>query len=163
MRTLRIVIAVALLATGLLAERALACSCAGPGDPREELASADGAFFGELLERRATGPGLSSIEPVILRYRVIRVFKGDIGGEVEVETAASGASCGIEANAGDRDGLLLERDGEGRWSGSLCQMRTEQHLAAGLGADRPAPRPRAPRPCVSVAIWTSLVPPFGSA
>src|SRR5687768_10351425 len=138
MRTLRTSVVVAVLVAGVLAEQALACSCAGPGDPREELANADGAFYGELLERRATGPGLSSGEPVILRYRVIRVFKGDIGAEVEVETAASGASCGIEAEIGDQDGLLLERDAQGRWSGNLCQMRSEAHLAAGT-EQMPAP------------------------
>jgi hypothetical protein len=34
----------------------MGCTCARGGDPRERLAAADGAFIGQLVSRRETGP-----------------------------------------------------------------------------------------------------------
>ena len=97
-----------------LAGDALACTCA-PIDLVRDLPRADGAFIGTLLERddrEATST---------LLFRVEQVYKGDISNRVEVETARGGATCGIEAPAGERIGLLVERDG-GVWRSSLCSQ-----------------------------------------
>ena len=97
-----------------LAGDALACTCA-PIDLVRDLPRADGAFIGTLLERddrEATST---------LLFRVEQVYKGDISNRVEVETARGGAACGIEAPAGERIGLLVERDG-GVWRSSLCSQ-----------------------------------------
>jgi hypothetical protein len=97
-----------------LAGDALACSCL-PVDLARDLPRADGAFVGTLLERtdrKATST---------LRFRVEQVYKGDIENRVEVETALGGPACGIEVPAGERIGLLLERDGA-VWRASLCSQ-----------------------------------------
>jgi len=93
---------------------ALACTCA-PVDLVRDLPRADGAFIGTLLERADRGATST------LLFRVEQVYKGDISNRVEVETARDGAACGIEAPAGQRIGLLLERSG-GVWRSSLCSQ-----------------------------------------
>jgi len=97
-----------------LAGDALACSCA-PVDLVRDLPRADGAFIGTLLERKDREATST------LLFRVEQVYKGDISNRVEVETARGGAACGIEVPAGERIGLLLERDG-GVWRSSLCSQ-----------------------------------------
>jgi len=93
---------------------ALACTCA-PVDLVRDLPRADGAFIGTLLEREDREATST------LLFRVEQVYKGDISDRVEVETARGGAACGIEAPAGERIGLLLERHG-GVWRSSLCSQ-----------------------------------------
>ena len=127
----------ALLAAVLAArvEPASACSCA-LGDPRSALARADAAFVGVLVERREPPVLRSSADTVTLVFRVEESVKGRLGERVEVETAASGASCGIEAGVGDRIGLFLERAG-GRWRSNLCAQVAPRTLRE---AARPLPR-----------------------
>jgi hypothetical protein len=109
---------------------ASACTCM-PVDLERDLPRADGAFVGTLLERREPPPKpiQSSGDPVMLVFRVEQVYKGDIENRVEVVTARDGASCGIEAQVGDRVGLLLDRDGD-KWRGGLCgQVEPSAFLA----------------------------------
>lgn len=89
-------------------------------DVRERLPESDGAFVGTFLTRDDPQPvnGLgSSATQVPYRYQVERVVKGDLpsSGTIEVWSAASGASCGLETPGGQRAGLLLEREGD-RWT-----------------------------------------------
>ncbi len=98
----------------VLAGDALACSCL-PVDLVRDLPQADGAIIGSVLERRDR----EATSTLVLR--VEQVYKGDISNRVEVETARYGATCGIEVPAGERIGLLLERDGE-VWRSSLCSQ-----------------------------------------
>jgi hypothetical protein len=121
----------AALAAGV--ERAPACSCA-LGDPRAALVRADAAFVGTLLERRDP-PGSTGVATLV--FHVEDSVKGRLGERVEVETSATGASCGIEVQVGARIGLFLERS-EGRWHGSLCGQIAPERLRA---AARPLPRP----------------------
>jgi len=97
-----------------LAGDALACTCA-PVVLTRDLPLADGAFIGTLLERQDRETTST------LLFRVEQVYKGDISNRVELETARGGAACGIEVPAGERIGLLLERDGE-VWRSSLCSQ-----------------------------------------
>ena len=97
-----------------LAGDALACSCI-PVDLARDLPRADGAFIGTLLEREDREATST------LLFRVEQVYKGDISNRIEVETARGGAACGIEAPAGKRIGLLLDREA-GVWRSSLCSQ-----------------------------------------
>ena len=132
----------ALAAVAATAEPAGACSCVRQ-DPRTSLAHSDAAFVGTLLERRERpGPIRSSADPVTLVFKVERSVKGNLPATVEVTTAAHGASCGIEAEVGQRIGLFLRRE-RGAWTSSLCsQIAPEQLLAAA----RPLPRPNGKGP-----------------
>ena len=129
-----VAVAAAALAAGV--QPARACSCARE-DPRTVLARADAAFVGTLLERREGRPARSSADPVTLVFRVLESVKGRLGSTVEVVTAASGASCGVEARIGQTIGLFLERVG-GVWQSNLCRQVSPSELRA---AARPLPRP----------------------
>ena len=143
-----VVLALAVLAAVLAArvEPARACSCV-LGDPRAALARADAAFVGTLVERRGPADPRSSVEPVTLVFRVERAVKGRLGARVEVQTVASGASCGIELEVGARTGLFLDRRGS-RWHGSLCGQIEPARL---LEAARPLPAPTGRGPAVLLA------------
>jgi hypothetical protein len=113
--------AAAALCLGL--ESAQACSCISL-DARQGLADADAAFVGTLVARRQAFPSQpggvsSSADPDIFTFRVDQVIKGDLGPTIEVWSARSGASCGVEAAIGQQIGLFLRRDGT-RWSSGLC-------------------------------------------
>ena len=114
----------ALVALVAGAQAAFGCSCFSDPDAREDLANADAAIFGEVLERRADG------DRAIYRVRVIERFKGDVPDEIEIVTNASGAMCGLELGVGEQSGLLLRRD-DTRWSSGLCDQRTREHLRSG--------------------------------
>ena len=93
---------------------AFACSCR-PVDLERDLPLADGAMIGTVLERTVDG-GTATY-----RFRVEQVYKGDVDSRAEVVTPASGAACGLEAQVGDRLGLLLTRDGD-EWTSGLCSQ-----------------------------------------
>ena len=113
----------AVLVTALvLVADASACSCA-PVDLERDLPRADGAFIGTVLERRVEG------DRAVYLFRAEQVYKGDISNRVEIETAASGAACGLELGVGDRTGLLLTREG-GTWTSGLCSEVDPSDLLA---------------------------------
>jgi hypothetical protein len=119
----RVLAGVAALAFVLvLAADAAACTCA-PVNLERDLPRADGAVVGSVLERRVDG------DRVVYLFRVEQVYKGDISNRVEVDTAASGAACGLELGVGDRTGLLLTREGE-TWSSGLCSQVDPSDLLA---------------------------------
>jgi hypothetical protein len=132
--------ALILLFSAIPVSPAHACTCAARGDPRERLAAADGAFIGNLVSRRETGP-LGSIistgRDVIYTFEVAEAFKGDIGRQVEVHSAASGASCGFEVPPGEPIGVLLE-GGNGTWRSGLCGQIEPDKLRT-AAAPLPAP------------------------
>ncbi|MEA2142207.1 MAG: Tissue inhibitor of metalloproteinase, partial [Solirubrobacteraceae bacterium] len=101
------------------AELAMACSCA-PVPVRESLHAADAAFVGVVTARRVMPSGppgtFSSGDPAEVDFRVERAYKGALGEQVTVHTVASGATCGIEAQVGERVGLFLQRRADGGWT-----------------------------------------------
>lgn len=122
-------------------ESAEACSCVRL-DARQGLSEADAAFVGTLVARRQALPprpgGVSSsADPDIFTFRVDKAIKGDLGQEIEVWSARSGASCGLEVAIGQQIGLLLRRDGT-RWSSGLCWQTSPDALRE---AARPLPEP----------------------
>jgi hypothetical protein len=144
-----LVAALVLVFSAIPVSPAHACSCARGGDPRERLATADGAFIGTLVSRRETGP-LGSIistgRDVIYTFEVAEAFKGDLGRQVEVHSAASGASCGFEVPPGAPIGVLLDR-GNGRWRSGLCGQIKPAELRA---AAAPLPTPDGQPPAALV-------------
>ena len=105
---------------------ASACSCIPWGNPRAELARANGAFVGVYLGRRPlrpVGTMPSSIDPFLYTFRVERRLKGTFGKTIEVRSPRDGASCGLEVVRGQRVGLLL-RKVKGGWESNLCSQRT---------------------------------------
>ncbi|HYF28278.1 MAG TPA: hypothetical protein VD931_21225 [Baekduia sp.] len=120
---------------------AQACSIVAP-EPREQLSVADAAGVVTVLERRDTPPGpdgtTSSGDPTTLRARVERVVKGPLAREIEIRTVRDGATCGLEADPGDRFAVFLDRDGD-TYTAYLGDRTTEGRLAA---AARPWRRSR---------------------
>jgi len=143
-------IMVLILAAGIIvtvAERsALGCSCVAGDDPRTDLARSDGAFVGSLISRQEPTPDsngtITGTQEVAYRFHVDHAVKGKFGSTVDVYSAASGASCGLEGEPGRRIGLFLDRK-DGRWKSSLCQQVDPEAL---LRAARPLPRPNGDPP-----------------
>ena len=131
----RSVLAVLMAAGGLLvveAGPALACSCRAEVPVAEALSESDGAFVGVFTGRDdplGQGDVITSARGVLNHFQVERSVKGDIGGRVDVQAAAGGASCGLELSVGERTGLLLRRDA-GSWTSSLCSQVEPQALLA---------------------------------
>jgi hypothetical protein len=148
------VVRVACLVAALLLipiQSARACSCA-LGDPRDSFARADGAFVGTFLESHLAEPPQpgephSSAADTIYSFRLDEEYKGELGepGDiVEVHSAFSGASCGLEVQPGEAYGLFLDmRERDAAWSSSLCSQvspRTMREAASPL----PAPNGEGP-------------------
>jgi hypothetical protein len=133
----------ALLAAAVVllpAGAAMACSCAAAPSDQALVARSDVVFTGTLVERHepTVFPGLSSSsDPAVLVFDVDTVHKGTAAQRQGVETARSGASCGLELTQG-REVLLLADRVDGHLVASLCGGSRE--LTAGeqpLGAGRP--------------------------
>jgi MYXO-CTERM domain-containing protein len=85
------------------AREADACSCAVPDDARDYLPGANVAFEGVVDRVEQRGARLENV------FQVSRVWKGDVGSEISIDTAGgvcSGAgtfdSCGIVLTPGER-------------------------------------------------------------
>ena len=144
-KLLRRVLLLASITTGLFAvvpTPAHACSCVPP-DPASDIETADAAVVAVLVKRGEPKPevmadGTSVInmgQDVDWTFDVERVVKGDVGRQVVVRSAASGAACGYELQVGERAGLFLSGDGDD-WRGSLCST-TEPGQMAALGGKPP--------------------------
>lgn len=107
-----------------------ACSCVAPGTPQQELAQAD-AVFGATVTAVEAGPPTALGDSRRVHFAVARVWKGALGAQTTVLTAASSASCGYEFQPGG-EYLVYARLVEGQLQVSLCS-RTQP--AANAGAD----------------------------
>lgn len=140
-------LAIAVVAIGavplLLPDGAMACSCVALNE-REQLRESDGAFIGRLVAVREVDPPeegepLVSSDPVDYVFRVGQVFNRGPGlrrgRRVRIRSARSGASCGLETERGELEGLFVNRSG-GRWHGNLCLTTTPRKMrrAARAGA-----------------------------
>ena len=139
---MRILMLCLLLAASLAfgAEYGLACTCAPPKGPAEELGLAAAVFSGKVVEsrRRRRGGGIfAGVEAVL---RVERVWKGVEGATVSVFTAAHTATCGYGFKQGRAYLVYAHKDAGGRLSTGICG-RTRRLKDAGedlkeLGAGR---------------------------
>ena len=133
MRVLLIAVAVLLAAPA----SASACSCALPQKPRQEIRAADAAVFVKVVKRTVAGSEGPYITGEKLRYRlrVIRDFKRNVPGRITVTGSSNSALCGLSLRRGQKVGLLLDKARRG-YSGSLCGVRTLEHLEAGATKKR---------------------------
>lgn len=92
--------------TLLTPDRAYACSCATGFDVTEkerveEAYSRAGAVFaGKVAGIESQQPASDSMEPIRVTFGVSKTWKGPWAQTLEVNTAASSASCGYEFRAG---------------------------------------------------------------
>lgn len=113
---------------------AKACSCA-MGDPRDQLASSDGAFIGTLVSQ-TPDPDDNTFSS-IYTFSVDEEVKTELGGTVEVHSASNGAACGLEVPVGGQTGLFLQLS-DGEWHSNLCQQIDPDQLR---DAAQPLPEP----------------------
>lgn len=147
-----LVICLALIAQ---ATPASACSCAVEVDPRDSLAYADGAIVGTLKSKKLAeepkGDYFNTGADTIYTFRVDEAFKGTFDDRVQVHSAFSGASCGLEVRIGKQTGLFLyERKGE--WHSSLCSQISPEELRE---AAAPLPEPNGEGP-IKMLVGGSL-------
>lgn len=127
----------ALIALGIVPATAGACSCTGPGDPREEVQQAEAALFGEVTAVEPGGKGRFG-RLTEYRFTVTTDYKGNLGETVVVSSFAGGsATCGLSLGVGDRAALILYRE-DGGWQANSCTQRARAHLDKGLS---PLPEP----------------------
>jgi hypothetical protein len=105
---------------------ASACSCVRI-DVEGALASHPAALVGTVVETAERG------HLAVFTLAVSQDIHGNLDDRVEVLTAGSGPSCGLEARVGSEIGLFLT-DADGVWHSGLCQSVEPNRLlrAAGL-------------------------------
>lgn len=114
MRLLRSLFASLLLALSVVvvgAAPSFACSCAG-GAPEDFVDRADVVMLGTVTDREGPPwrPVMSSADLATYTVEVETVFKGDAAPTTYIQTADSGASCGLEGiKTGDRYVLFADR------------------------------------------------------
>lgn len=134
----------------------LPCSCL-PSSAREAFAHATQVFSGHVMafeDPYAKDVIQDSLSPVTITFAVERVWKGDVGSTVRVQTARGGESCGFAFRTGEQYLVYAYNSGV-----SLCSRTTELARASedlgALGTGH-APQPEttvpSPRP-------TETVPP----
>lgn len=153
----------ALLALGLVAGEALACSCAGPREGKERafyrnsIKQADGAVIATLRRVRENpsteaGEGRPPFAEGIYVFQIHRAFKKKRrlapGTKVRVRASLNGGSCGYDLDRGERAGLLLWRSKK-YWSGGLCGTAKPKDLRKGARAlrDRASSKDRRAKVC----------------
>ena len=161
MTTLRLLLAGLVAGCGLVLVTPVAsqaCSCV-PGTPRDHVDWADVVFTGALMTvdpppRRAV---MSSTDPNTYTFSVTRALEGEVGSSAVVESAMSGASCGLEGLAVGREYVVFATRHQGRLSSGLCSGTQEagpalvERVAEITGAAEP------PAPDVAAlvaAVWT---------
>ncbi len=125
---------------------AKACSCY-QGDPRDQLAAADGAIIGTFQESHPAvqpTPGFptSSGDDTIYTFAVDEAVKGEFSGTLEVHSAADGATCGLEVQPGQDYGLFLTEQ-EGQWHSNLCSQTSPDQMRE-AATDLPEPNGSGP-------------------
>jgi len=147
----RILLASLVVLLSLYTSRAVACSCAPPGDPMEEIVYSTDVFVGEvtrvkdsqppdtwwsrLLWRLGMGPDptvMSTARPIHYTFKVSDRFMGTGGDTTLVVSAASESSCGYHFQQG-REYVVYatERMGE-LWAGRCSRTGPSGDPASGL-------------------------------
>ena len=93
-----------------------ACSCV-TADPKQFVAWADAVVWAEVAETQVPPDGAGTAHYLL---DVQRVYKGDVTERARVDSAASGAACGLEGiTAGRTYAFFLQGDGS-PWTADLC-------------------------------------------
>jgi hypothetical protein len=114
---------VALIISGLFAgfasltdQRAMACDCARPGSPREELQRVDAVFSGEV----------SSVTREKIEFKVEKFWKGPRAKSISIEYEQS--DCAYVFAVGKK--YLVYAYGKGIFSTSICTRTKELDKAS---------------------------------
>lgn len=124
---------VAVLATILASSVAAACSCAFSTTPEHvDRADVVARVIIERIEPPPPSEITSSADLATYILRPTRVWKGDIDGIFTVESAVSGASCGLEFIADGDDVILFATDFGDGLAADLCggTAKTSDELRA---------------------------------
>ena len=162
MRKLRLIVLTVLLATATLvtwgAGPALACSCAYQRTG-EFAAAADEIFTGTLtsVSEPSEHGVVSSTDPITYTVAVDAVYRGDVGSVAFVESAMSGASCGLEGMTVDRRYLVfVSTDGSKRVASS-CGGTAPATPRRADAIERLTGAPARPSPVVDAATSRAAV------
>ena len=122
------------VATLVLADGAMACSCA-PQAPAEALEESDAAVVARLISVSPHGKLHADY-----RYEVRRVYRGgatiEKGQMLTVRSGRRGATCALPRRLDHVYGLFLARR-QGRWFGGICgviEPRRLRHAAQSQAA-----------------------------
>lgn len=148
-----VMVGLALVLLGSGATSAWACSCAG-ATVAEQADRADLVARGLVISVDRSAVGSSSADPVLYVLRAEHVWKGPAYRDFLVESAAFGASCGLEGiEEGDEIVLFAQAEGP-RWTANLCGgtapgtpdlvASVTAHLGAGTPIPAVTPSPTAP-------------------
>jgi len=134
-RNLGGLVSLMLVAAALLASPTVkACSCMQPA-PLQPGALHDSAlvFSGTVIDVEYPPPRqifnaqeqrlvevTGSMDPVVWRFRVEGVWRGEAGRQVEIESARGSASCGYEFEPGARYLVFATRNRHGNFQTGLC-------------------------------------------
>lgn len=118
---------------------AYACSCASFTD-KQYFERADLVFTGTLVDREEppSGGTVSSADPVTLTFEVERVYKGSAVRDLDLTTARSSASCGLELEG--RGPFLVFATDRGGLTAGLCDgsRPLNKKIPASFGEGTPA-------------------------
>lgn len=162
-KSARLLLASAVLGAGILAvpaaPTACACSCA-PLTTAEAVQRADLVVHVTIDTVPASN---TSAAEVTYTGRVVSTYKGDAGSHINVVSAASGASCGLERIEKGKDYLLYARGDSSRWTASLCDGTTAWSEARGAEVAKITGEPKkpanaAPTPASSKSTLQHAVP-----
>ncbi len=115
------------------AEPSHACSCIAM-TPADAFDRADAVFAGVVSTVSVKGGlfGQSGLDPVNVEIQVSEVWKGPRQATITVETVRSGASCGVDFQAG-REYLVYARNGETGLCGGTVEIQNAAANIAALG------------------------------
>jgi len=119
---------IALVLSVIVAADAGACSCV---PPEQVFKDAEVAYVGKVIESTKVDDFGAR-----LVVEVERVYKGRASGRLNYRTNTQSASCGFQAKAGDRLGIMQSRGATELFSCSVISPSALRRLAAPL----PAPR-----------------------
>jgi MYXO-CTERM domain-containing protein len=121
--TVLLVAALALTPIALLVpSEAEACSCIPTKDAVTSARDADAVFEGKLLLIETPKPaGPHALQMKVFTFEVKRTFKGQLDGQVRVETTDNSAACGRDfGKVGDGWLIYARADDSGQLSDGLC-------------------------------------------
>jgi hypothetical protein len=131
---------------------ARACSCIPPGSPASAAADAQAVFEGRTFAVEHRGG------KAIYRFEVSRVWKGDVGSDVDLQTAISSSLCGRAFETGTSYVVYAHASEGGGLADNICsRTRASSSATEDLVALGPGSPPRGPQ--ATVAASNDVEPP----
>lgn len=106
------------------ADTALACTCAPPQSPADELKRATAVFSGKLVKIKRHKEAAGMFATVEAVFKVKLVWKGDEKETVSVFTSSISSACGYGFKKGLTYLVYAYANEEGKLSTSICSRTT---------------------------------------